>query len=122
MKHEGFYLAPSTITGIICKTGHWCPALGGGEEMYLCPGGTYGSSTGLTVPTCSGKCQAGCVCEAGSVANCPGPCPAGYYCLEGTGGPILPIICPQGYYCPSKSTQPTLCPAGKYCPPGTISI
>ena len=115
-------MEPSTTTGIPCKEGHYCPVQNGGEEMNQCPGGTFGSSAGLTGPECSGQCKSGCVCPAGSTTDCPSPCPAGYYCLDGTGGAVVPIICPQGYYCPSGAYTPTICPAGQYCPAGTASI
>jgi hypothetical protein len=104
-----------------CTLGFWCPVSSGGQKAYPCPGGTYGASTGLTDPTKCSWCQAGCVCNEGSITACPEPCPAGYYCVDGTGGSTIPILCPQGYYCPVSSIAPVICPAGVFCPPGTTS-
>jgi len=108
--------------GVPCSPGFWCPTASGGTKAFPCPGGTYGSEPKLTKPSCSGVCQAGCVCKEASTSACPAPCPAGYYCVAGTGGPTSPIICPQGYYCPVSTEIPIICPPGLYCPLGTSSI
>ena len=110
------------IQAIVCPAGFWCPVSSGGSQQHRCPGGTYGSSTGLSTPACSGFCKKGCVCDEGSRSECEEPCPPGFYCVEGTGGSTSPIICPSGYYCPESSFQPVICPEGKYCPIGTAAI
>lgn len=109
-------------TGVVCTTGHWCPIASTVNDVFLCPGGTYGSSSQLTDPACSGQCNAGCICPAGSTKACPKPCPAGFYCVKGTGGDTKPITCPKGYYCPEGSATPMACPAGVFCDTGTSNI
>jgi len=122
---EGFdVVASSSVASpaLPCAMGYWCPISTGKNKGYRCPGGTYGSSTNLADPKCSGLCKAGCVCPEGSTQQCPTPCPAGYYCVEGTGGAVPPLICPEGYYCPKSTVSPIICPKGLICPPGTASI
>lgn len=41
----------------------------------LCPAGQYGSTTALSVSTCSGACLAGYFCPAGSTSNQANICP-----------------------------------------------
>lgn len=109
---------------ITCPRGSWCPNGTTSGKFFLCPPGTFGEREGLTSSTCSGRCNAGCVCAAGSVNPCPKKCPAGFYCVVGTtnDGTVPPIVCPAGNYCPEGSSQPTRCPEGKYCPEGTERI
>lgn len=109
-------------TGSACTTGHWCPIASSTNDVFLCPGGTFGSTAQLTTPACSGPCSGGCVCEPGSKKPCEKPCPAGSYCVKGTGGDTKPIPCPKGYYCPEGSENPIACPAGIFCDVGTTGI
>ena len=121
----GFLMIYNTdyfITGSICTTGHWCPIASSVNDVFLCPGGTYGATAQLTDPACSGQCSAGCMCSPGSVKACAKPCTAGFYCAKGTGGDTKPITCPKGYYCPEGSATPTACPAGIFCDVGTSDI
>ncbi len=113
--YEGFVDTKAAL----CAIGHWCPASSQTDKAAPCPGGTYGSTPGLTSPACSGKCQAGCVCNEASTSICPDPCPAGFYCIEGT---LKPVKCPKGNYCPVSSKLPTPCPTGVFCPEGTASL
>jgi hypothetical protein len=125
MRGEGFDVdASSSIASpaLPCARGFWCPISSGKNKGYRCPGGTYGSTTNLDSPQCSGNCKPGCVCPEGSVERCVKPCPAGYYCVEGTGGAVPPLICPEGYYCPQSTVDPKICPKGVVCPPGTSAI
>ena len=125
MKSEGFDVnagSSPAAPGLKCPMGFWCPVSSGQNKGYRCPGGTFGSATGLSVPACSGVCKAGCVCAEGSTNACAAPCPAGYYCVEGTGGGVPPLVCPEGYYCPISSKEPIICPKGVLCPPGTTGI
>uniref|UniRef100_A0A6C0AMW6 Uncharacterized protein n=1 Tax=viral metagenome TaxID=1070528 RepID=A0A6C0AMW6_9ZZZZ len=106
-----------------CSPGFWCPATSSSNKEHLCPGGTYGATSNLKLPACSGICKAGCSCPEGSTSACEKPCPAGFFCVEGTGGTAAPpIICPHGYYCPESSPTPIICPEGASCPAGTTSI
>jgi hypothetical protein len=126
LNNEGFsestYGAAPDTPGQPCQAGFWCPEASGGSKGYPCPGGTYGNTTMLVKPSCSGYCNAGCVCKEASTEQCPAACPAGYYCVEGTGGATPPIICPQGYYCPESTSVPKSCPAGVFCAAGTSSV
>lgn len=121
---EGFAGSTGAVqTATPCNPGYWCPASSGSNKALPCPGGTYGSSAGLSKPTCTGKCNAGCACAEGSTEPCQAPCPAGYFCVEGTGGSAVPpIICPAGNYCPISSSAPIPCPNGVFCPAGTTGI
>jgi len=122
----GFLVTYNTeffATGTVCTTGHWCPIAASVGDVFLCPGGTYGSSSQLTTPACSGQCKPGCICPEGSTKECPKPCTAGFYCVKGTGSlETKPIICPKGYYCLEGSAIPTPCPAGVFCDVGTSAI
>jgi hypothetical protein len=121
--NESFQGTPPPQIATPCAKGFWCPASAAGSKEHKCPGGTYGASTNLTSPACSGLCKAGCSCPEGSTSECETPCPAGFFCVKGTGGTTAePIICPQGYYCPLSSPAPIICPEGIFCAPGTSSI
>jgi len=105
-----------------CPPGYWCPISSGASPGFKCPGGRYGSSSGLTLPSCDGPCDKGCLCPEGSTTSCPLPCPEGFFCPEGTGGAtVQPIPCPQGYFCPISSSEPTICPTGSFCPTGSTN-
>lgn len=121
LKYDGFQsYKPRELSGKYCPAGFWCPA---SNKVYACPGGSYGSTEGLKVPSCSGKCEPGFMCPEGSISAQEKPCPAGYFCVEGTGGAnVPPVLCPSGHYCPTSSKEPRICPPGTECPEGTISV
>lgn len=108
--------AGSTSNTVACPAGQWCAA---GVPPAPCAAGYFGSSTGLSVATCSGACSAGASCPAGSVANVAGSCALGYFCAAGAG----PQLCPGGYYGAtmglSVSTCTGACPNGASCPAGS---
>ena len=90
---------------MMCPAGSYCPASSSGP--ILCPAGTYGSVTMLTAPTCSGNCQLGYWCPAGSTQKNANGCPVGTFCPMGT-------FCQS---CPVQvvgATAPTPCTPG-YC-------
>lgn len=105
--------------GIKCPKGSFCPPLSG--KAFLCPGGTYGEAEGLITAACSGLCEPGYICDAGSVSKTAKQCPGGFYCIAGTAsvGPITPTICPEGYFCPPGSPAPQKCGEMETCPEGT---
>ncbi len=105
--------------GVKCPKGSFCPPLSG--KAFLCPGGTYGDKEGLITAACSGLCEPGYICDAGSVSKTAKQCPGGYYCIAGTAsvGPITPTICPEGYFCPAGSPAPQKCGEMETCPEGT---
>lgn len=73
--------------------GSYC--LGDGTARS-CPGGTFGSSEGLSTANCSGLCLGGYYCPPGSISPTEYPCThmqpsdkhASYYCPEGSHVPI----------------------------------
>lgn len=118
----------STRTGQeICPIGHYCKK----GILYQCPGGSYGSKMGLSTPSCSGLCEEGFYCPAGSVSSrafeCKGPeyyCPAGsskkmsvaksHHSIDisANGGFTFTTECRPGYYC--EGGQAFKCPSGRY--------
>ena len=154
---SGFILAAVTIFAVVsdqsspvetCEIGHWCFK---GRFMYACPPGRFGNSTILDNSNCSGLCEAGYECLAGSITSRGAPhgrdggdrlCPQGYYCGIGTGDATLyPCLagkygtslglsnpecdgnCAAGFYCPegSSSRKQIVCPPGSYCQEGSPS-
>ncbi|TYZ57690.1 hypothetical protein PybrP1_008537 [[Pythium] brassicae (nom. inval.)] len=122
---EGFYttVAPTTdrrVDQIMCPAGSYCV----GGIVTLCPGGTYGSTTGLSTPLCSGRCKDGFLCAAGSTSATPLPCPTGSYCTNG-----IATLCPAGTYgsttglsmpaCSGKCRGRFVCAAGSTSPTET---
>ena len=91
-----------------CAIGSFCAA---GAAPKLCPAGTFGSSAGLSTPSCSGSCSAGVGCPAGSTANVAGSCPAGSFCAAGAG----PVACLSGTYSNGGATACT----GQVCAVGS---
>jgi hypothetical protein len=81
----------------ICEHGTYCV----GGIKWPCPEGTYGATTGLSTPACSGQCAAGHRCPAGSWSPRQVRCAQGQHCAAaianavGNTGP-----CESGYYCP----------------------
>lgn len=153
----GYYGSISGLTSATCsgrcQNGFYCPSgstsstpsncpVGSysliGTSCVQCPAGTYGNTTGLTSPFCSG------VCPVGSFSTSPGNsacifCPAGTYgiitgetaiscsglCLPGFFGNITGLftatcsgVCESGYYCLSGSTSSTQ----NICLPGSFSL
>ena len=94
-----------------CAPGTYCP---GDGRSYPCPAGYYGESSGLTTSECSGVCDDGVVCDAGSKFFNGRPCPTGQYCVEGISYP-----CPAGSFndqpgASNVTTDCVLCPAGRF--------
>ena len=136
---SGFILAAVTIFAVVsdqsspvetCEIGHWCFK---GRFMYACPPGRFGNSTILDNSNCSGLCEAGYECLAGSITSRGAPhgrdggdrlCPQGYYCGIGTGDATL-YPCLAGKYGTSLGlSNPECdgnCAAGFYCPEGSSS-
>ncbi|CAN0472205.1 unnamed protein product, partial [Scytosiphon promiscuus] len=85
------------IAEAICEPGHWC------EEglRRLCEAGSFGKEFGLTRRNCSGSCNPGFLCGAGSVSPEERPC----------GDPSV--------YCPGGSWEPTPISTGYYSTGGT---
>ena len=60
---------------LLCPPGYYCRA----GLRRPCPPGTYGATSGLTGPDCSGRCAAGHYCPLGSMRATEFKCPAGRY-------------------------------------------
>ena len=115
----------------------------------FCVAGFFGSKTSSQEErsrgSCSGRCEPGYYCVAGSISSQAQKCPAGYY--GSSGGHIDSSCdgkCPAGFWCPSGSvsnkahrcaagyfgdtagqiteTCSGRCPAGYYCPSGTTTV
>merc|ERR1712196_288076 len=59
----------------MCEAGSYCTD----GIVYTCPAGRYGSTTKLLDNSCSGLCQKGHFCPAGSKSMTEKPCPIGRY-------------------------------------------
>ena len=117
----------------VCELGFFC--LDGIRSP--CPAGYFGDSQRLDSITCSGQCNAGYYCSAGSITRTSNPCgrsdvfcpigsavpvevPLGYYSVDIDNSDssrtvslrVLSVICPEGYYCESGLKHP--CAGGKY--------
>mmetsp|Transcript_2593 Transcript_2593/g.3535 ORF Transcript_2593/g.3535 Transcript_2593/m.3535 type:complete len:1916 (-) Transcript_2593:156-5903(-) len=84
----------------LCHAGSYCP---GDGTSRLCPGGTFGSHTGLSSSNCSGACQGGYYCPSGSTSPTQLPCAhlqpssthAQHFCPPGSS---YPIPTREGFY------------------------
>ena len=94
-----------TDTGVIslCSAGYYgsTTALTVNTCSGLCSAGYYGATTGLTVATCTGQCTAGYYGTASTVrtaATCDGLCAAGYYgATAGLSVATCTGLCSAGY-------------------------
>ena len=78
-----------------CTVGSYCA----GGENVPCPAGTYGIEPGLSDAACSGECDAGYFCAAGSTSPTAALC--GQY-----------VDPPQAAYCPAGAGHPMPAPVG----------
>ena len=87
-------------------------------EKTLCPGGSYGNTTGLSAPNCTGTCDDGFVCRPGSTTpnDAAGTCLAGYYCPSRSSSTERECGDPA-HFCPAASTSPLQVRAGFYSSP-----
>jgi hypothetical protein len=116
----GYYCPAGSAYQVPCPQGTYCDLPGMGAATP-CPAGTYGDTVNATSRTCSGICEAGYYCAAGSISATQVECPSGFYCPFGT---VSPVVCPVGFYCPFGSSQPSRCPPGTntlYTQGGAIS-
>ena len=118
---EGYDSGPESANEVnrseqtICPAGSYCV----NGVKTECPAGSYGSSEGLTSNLCSGLCEAGYYCPAGSTSSTANDCGSvDKYCPAGSGSPI---DVSEGYYSGPESanesnrSEQTICPAGSYC-------
>lgn len=113
---SGYYttggVESTRVQRTLCREGQYCPGDGFG---YDCPLGRFGATEGLDAPFCSGPCDDGVLCGAGSVSPTGSPCPAGAYCLQG-----VPVPCLAGTYNPREGASSVascvLCSGGTFNP------
>ena len=133
---RGYYCEEATVDPEPCPQGSYCLAGTKSSTEFLCPAGTYGSSTELaTVDECT-SCTPGRYCATAGLTSPTGLCAAGYFC---GGGSIVPDphesaspygisykgdtcvrlrndtvndICPPSHYCEQGSSSPVPCPQG----------
>lgn len=118
--YAGYYCPAGSAYQVPCPPGTYCDQIGM-EEPIPCPAGTYGDTVNTTNSICSGPCEAGYYCAAGSISATQSQCPTGFYCTVGTPNPV---VCPVGAYCPFGSAQPLKCPPGtstQYTQSGAIT-
>ena len=79
----GYYCDGNSLsaTANACPIGQY--SLTGSGTCSYCAAGSFGNTTALPAPTCSGNCTAMYYCPAGSVTSTAVPCPAGQYSLSG---------------------------------------
>ena len=109
---------PVAVRGVVANL-----ALGAMNDEYpfRCAAGTFGATTDTeaqTGPSCSGVCEKGTYCIAGT--SVPELCTAGAYCEVGS---AAPTPCPPGTYNEEtgrfdQSLHCLECPAGAYCSSG----
>jgi hypothetical protein len=96
-----------------CGPGNYSAGVGVGCQF--CPAGLFGATAGLSSSSCTGPCDAGYACPAGSATATAVQCAAGRYSLGGAG---VCTLCPAGLYGASTGLTTTACtapcPAGRY--------
>lgn len=97
----------------VCPMGHYCQE----GKKFACPPGRYGSTKGITTPLCSGVCEAGYYCPAGSVSPREHRCGGNdVFCPPGSFEPTL--VAPDSYGIGGSVTTRTgqrQCQPGSYC-------
>jgi hypothetical protein len=83
----------ANATAVACPAGKY--SLGGAGSCTNCPAGVYGSMEGAVSSSCTGPCDPGYACPAGSANATAVACPAGQY---STGGAGSCTSCPAGTY------------------------
>ena len=103
----------------VCPPGYYCNR----GILVECPPGTFGNTTSLSEPTCSGICPKGYYCPLATTDFESHPCPPGTFgnstALE---SPSCSGLCKPGFYCPSGSSvdNPYSCGSPNvYCPVGS---
>ena len=95
--------ATATGSSPFTLTHHTAPTLATSAVCRLCPPGRYGARSGLETSDCSGVCEAGYFCPAGSVSPRQEPCTdVAFHCPEGTAEPRKTVA---GYVSVPNSTH-----------------
>jgi hypothetical protein len=93
-----YLLIINASLSVFCKpySGYYCVS----GVRRQCPAGRFGSTSGLYKQTCTGICQQGYYCPAGSVNGYQIPCPQGTYGERpGLGHLNECTKCPNGATC-----------------------
>ena len=104
----------------ICPAGSYCS----NGIALACPGGKFGSTTGLGTSTCSGECAAGYYCPSNSAS--PHEFECGSAAVHCPAGSAAPLVVPPGMYSiggfnTTTRTSAVECPAGTFCLNGVMS-
>ena len=99
----------------LCPLGHFCA----GGVKTQCPASRYGSTRGLEEASCTGPCETGYVCPAGSTSGSASnfKCLAGHYCPSGSTVSDANMCGGADVYCPAASTAPVDVPTDSYSTP-----
>ena len=121
------YTLPASAVCVIAPAGSYTPD---GITLLPCPGGTFGSASGLSTPACSGQCLPGFYCPPGSTSATQFPCGAiTLYCPAGA---AAPLTCANGSYtgplasgiypaAPAANRYTcSVCPPNRLCDPGIM--
>ena len=106
-------LGTSSIAGTNqdCPVGAYCPSGTKADDEFLCPAGTFVSTTASASVSDCGNCTAGYACENPGVSDpTTAPCDAGFYCLQAS-----------TYTTPESATYGGMCAPGQYCPAASPS-
>ena len=104
----------TNATAVLCPAGTYSD--NNTFACLFCPAGRFGVLEGMTSSLCSGSCAPGRFGLAGANnSQCTGPCEAGCYCPAGS-NTTCPAVCPLGSYSEGGAVDAncTPCPAGKY--------
>jgi VCBS repeat-containing protein len=113
----------STMNCSACGAGQYSVA-GSTTTCSACPAGTFGTTTGIASSSCSGQCDAGYTCPAGSTSSrvqlCGG---VGVFCPLGSGSPTAVSVnfysTPLGVAKTMRTGQ-AACPANRQCTGGAL--
>ena len=87
----------------------------GATVALPCAPGRFGSSPARPDGQCTGACQPGHFCPAGSTNATANKCPSGTYNpVMGSSTAAACLNCPPGSFCTEAATATELCPAGRY--------
>ena len=112
---RGYWCSGGAAVQRECPRGSFCAA--GASEPTSCAAGRFGSVTGLWDAACSGTCQRGYFCGAGSMSAKAAPCAEGSYgAAEGLVAQVNCSFCAEGHACPEAATEPVPCGPGTVQP------
>jgi hypothetical protein len=97
-KEDEFYIAPP---GFYADRG----------VLYRCMAGSYGSKSGASTSSCSGKCHEGFTCLSGSTSPTQNACGIGNLCPSGS---VVPVPVSKGHYTTSYGNGEAPCPHGHF--------